>query len=337
MSFVKKNLVGGGREPLYDLLKGLGMFFVVLGHTTRNLELTDFLYSFHMPLFFFISGMLFHDSSNFFQKKAKTLLIPYIVFALLSFVYWRFVEIGILGQIPSSAVDLQLKNIFYPMNIKNAYVFNSVLWFLPALFFTEILLWFVEKSIYFKSIVAFVVLGVVAILHFYRPYVPFCISQAILSLPFLYVGTLVNDFCLKIPVSTKLQKIPVLFLSVCFFVAVFFSKCHNNILRDEFANGYLHFCFFAFIGIFACVLFCKVIGSFKIVEIIGKYSLPIMLIHEPIKRMVIFVYSKILSLPVSTCRENVLHSIILAIVILGIVVPIGALLVKKCKYAFGKF
>jgi acyltransferase len=48
-----------------DNMKAIGIFFVVLGHSAwLNPKLFQFIYSFHMPLFFVISGFLI-SSKNF--------------------------------------------------------------------------------------------------------------------------------------------------------------------------------------------------------------------------------------------------------------------------------
>jgi fucose 4-O-acetylase-like acetyltransferase len=64
-----------------DIAKGIGIFLVVLGHTGIPVKLSYWIYSFHMPLFFFISGMCFDISKyqsfkSILLKKSKTLLLP---------------------------------------------------------------------------------------------------------------------------------------------------------------------------------------------------------------------------------------------------------------------
>lgn len=96
-----------GRIPELDIIKFFGILLVVFGHVTRMytpvglitpLEsssvlaiTTSIIYSFHMPLFVFVSGMTFgvtckkksyQDFISFARNKAKRLMIPYFVFAL---------------------------------------------------------------------------------------------------------------------------------------------------------------------------------------------------------------------------------------------------------------
>jgi fucose 4-O-acetylase-like acetyltransferase len=60
MSFQMKRL------EWLDALRGLGMIFVIIGHMTVPEFVQKFVYSFHMPLFFAISGYLYN---NQFTKK----------------------------------------------------------------------------------------------------------------------------------------------------------------------------------------------------------------------------------------------------------------------------
>lgn len=54
-----------------DTLKALGIIAVVVGHVVPG-TLAKIIFSFHMPLFFFISGFLFKEKNevgSYFKKK----------------------------------------------------------------------------------------------------------------------------------------------------------------------------------------------------------------------------------------------------------------------------
>lgn len=66
-----------------DLTKGIAIFLMVCGHTSIPLSISNWIWSFHMPLFFIISGILFNATKYpnfnlFIKKRGKTLIIPYI-------------------------------------------------------------------------------------------------------------------------------------------------------------------------------------------------------------------------------------------------------------------
>ncbi len=78
-----------GKERIIwiDYLKFVAIFFVVWGHNNgNNILLKSLIYSFHMPLFFMISGYLHSAKLPFnltLKKNVKTLLLPYFYLTLL--------------------------------------------------------------------------------------------------------------------------------------------------------------------------------------------------------------------------------------------------------------
>ena len=72
-----------------DYSKGILIILVIAGHAIPEFDLhldylAHFIYSFHMPAFFILSGYLFRykkdiNTVEFAKKKAKQLLIPYII------------------------------------------------------------------------------------------------------------------------------------------------------------------------------------------------------------------------------------------------------------------
>lgn len=72
------------RDKSVDVLKALCLIFMVLGHC--GFPCTQFIYLFHMALFFMASGYLFNKNKvitteglkKFFCRKIKTLWLPYV-------------------------------------------------------------------------------------------------------------------------------------------------------------------------------------------------------------------------------------------------------------------
>lgn len=79
-----------------DMAKGYGMLAVLIGHLVQGGLLGNFVYSFHLPLFFFLSGYLFNGSvgfGTFLKKKAKSILLPYFslgIFIVFFSVYYPY-------------------------------------------------------------------------------------------------------------------------------------------------------------------------------------------------------------------------------------------------------
>lgn len=65
-----------------DMLKGIGILCVVLGHSTGD----RYVYLFHMPLFYILSGYMIKQPikpSAYISKSTIRLLIPYFSFLFL--------------------------------------------------------------------------------------------------------------------------------------------------------------------------------------------------------------------------------------------------------------
>lgn len=64
-----------------DIAKGIGIILMVIGHACYpHIYIFNCIYIFHMPLFFFLSGFLFKESSthkpiSYIYKKIKSLYL----------------------------------------------------------------------------------------------------------------------------------------------------------------------------------------------------------------------------------------------------------------------
>ncbi len=72
-----------------DVARGIGILLVVLGHNAVFREsshgLYEAIYLFHMPLFFFLSGVTFRLTSpgETVRKRARALLVPYFAMGVV--------------------------------------------------------------------------------------------------------------------------------------------------------------------------------------------------------------------------------------------------------------
>lgn len=75
------------RNNSIDIAKGLLIFLVVLGHAPEGSDAVHkYIYWFHMPAFFIISGLFLRETfclREEVKKKAKRLLVPYLVFSIV--------------------------------------------------------------------------------------------------------------------------------------------------------------------------------------------------------------------------------------------------------------
>lgn len=141
------------RLDYIDMAKGIGMVLVLLGHLQGDAifafseyiyPLCVYIFSFHMPMFFIISGILIavkkEDEKNYSdlaKKRFRSIMIPYYWF---SFFYLLVVIKALIqGEI---AVQTLYLNLWY---VLGGYGMN-VLWFLPALFLGELLFFYLKNK-----------------------------------------------------------------------------------------------------------------------------------------------------------------------------------------------
>lgn len=114
------------RIEALDIAKGIGIILVIIGHMSSS-YLRDWIYSFHMPLFFIISGICFKTEKYpsflpFLRQRVRTLAIPTLA------LYFIILLLETLTGIKGFDLQQQLKGV-HP----------GVLWFLITLLFSELL------------------------------------------------------------------------------------------------------------------------------------------------------------------------------------------------------
>lgn len=156
--------IQNNRLQWIDISKGVAIILVVLGHTGLKsgsaLYLNTFIYSFHLPLFFILSGYLFKDYSEWtshsksnsgggkmlyirwiLSKRFYSLIIPYITYTIINRLW-----IVPLQYLHNHEVNIDLTSYLVGglIQIRNSSQFGGVVWFLGWMFTTTILSAFVS-------------------------------------------------------------------------------------------------------------------------------------------------------------------------------------------------
>lgn len=182
---------GSGREleryDFIDLLKGIGIFLVVWGHTMEPRSV--YIYSFHMPLFFFVSGYLHRDkpAREYFPNRIKRLYLPYLIFCALS---WLFYLVVMMLRGRWDAVPAQLSKAVSILNGNANNGGNDTIWFLTCLLITGSLFWIVQRLrkgvLIWPAVAVSSVLGYM--LGFHNVALPFKTDVALTGLVFYHLG-----------------------------------------------------------------------------------------------------------------------------------------------------
>lgn len=126
-----------------DQLRSIAFLFVIIGHVALPKEMQSLIYSFHMPLFFLISGLTINREKlisiplkDYILKQFKGLVIPYFWMSYLCYPLW-YVTFKMIDNVNTSVFDV-FKGIFIGNNLIVSSTSNA-LWFLLVLFIANIL------------------------------------------------------------------------------------------------------------------------------------------------------------------------------------------------------
>lgn len=128
----------------FCILSALTIIMVVAGHCGYHImtvgELFPY-YSFHVPLFMFISGYFYKDSEeehplNYVKKKLRRLIVPYLIWNLVyGLISWAMRSAGFaMGE------GISFKTLFIePFVHGYQFIYNYAAWFVPVLFVVEMM------------------------------------------------------------------------------------------------------------------------------------------------------------------------------------------------------
>ena len=77
-----------------DVVKGIGIILVVIGHIYSNRTVFNWLYSFHMPLFFIAAGLVYRKKPilDDIRRRIQSIVVPYFSLGGLVLIYWQLLE-----------------------------------------------------------------------------------------------------------------------------------------------------------------------------------------------------------------------------------------------------
>lgn len=148
------------RKREIDLCRGFGIILMIMGHIEFGDYFGKFIHVFHVPLFFFISGMLFKikDISDyeFLKKKTRAFIIPYISFGVLYLMIALFQYI-----LKAKSLNELLSNVFHVclFNTEKLAIAGAI-WYLTAIFFVEIIFYYIKRYVKKISIQNFILIAI---------------------------------------------------------------------------------------------------------------------------------------------------------------------------------
>ncbi len=321
-----------------DILRCLGMWFVVIGHMTTEStpdSLRFFIYSFHMPLFFMISGASYYlqtksreySFKETLASKSRALLWPYLTLNIIAMFIW-VLNFKILSHNDATLLE-KIMGIIYSNEIIVKGPTNAT-WFIPTLFLTTVAFYLVKRwskgddRFLILMILALGALGYGASMRPKKFHTPWHFEVVPMALVMFLLGYL----CLKhLDAITAflgggLRQIAV--FVICFAAAYFCAK--YNVKISMASNSYGSFWLFMgssvgfsldlmLISMWIEKFLTRCMPRFRLLQFIGKNTLVYLAFHAPM-----LSFMKVYSAATKTYAAE--HPFILGNIIFVVLIPI---------------
>ena len=302
-----------------DLTKGIAIMLVVIGHMLRGFTssrmyieyeiifryIDYIIYSFHMPLFFIISGVLYKKGKKintiekylrFIGKKFNTLMIPYFIFSWIQI---------IIKLIMSNSVN---NKVDYKSFINILFKPIEQFWFLYVLMIIFIIMPIIDVII--NNIIK---ISIIALLFIIVKIIPInlgIVGTALYNLLYFYVGCIIVNIYGNLLKKNTYISLCIVYIIINFMVYILpISKALDNVGR-------------IIMAIVGSLLVIELTKAFQykenilvnVLKCIGKHSMAIYLLH-------IILASGIRIILVKLGVENMILHIALGL-IFGVYIPI---------------
>ena len=278
------------------MAKGYGILAVFAGHLVEGTVIGDFVYSFHLPLFFFLSGYLFRSDMPFFaflKKKAKSILLPYFILGLPVVFFSTYYPLVFGG--------FKVKWFINPAVLWDAFLDSllqfviqiryATLWYLAVLFGINIVMYVIcrVKSELFGFIIAAAML--VFGLNYYASggaALPWNVDVILTAIPFFFVGYFFSRHDFLYGMLLQLKWYLKLVIWAAFMALNIYANGRTFKVSGEGLEMYWNHYgapawtyLSAFAGIFAVIVFSSLF-SLRPISYIGEHSMLFFLWHQAI-------------------------------------------------------
>lgn len=331
-----------GRDARIDAAKAVAIVMVVLGHAKGVPQTyTVLAYSFHVPLFFFLSGWVLeaHGSARSYGQSllrlARVLLVPYLCFFLLGYGYWLLTR-----NIGEKALRWGSQPWWEPLGglftgIGPRLYVHPAIWFLLALFVTTAV--YIGWRRYWRAgaiSLAMLVLAWMWIGSFpdYGIRLPFALDILPVSLFFFAAGAAAAG-ALRLPQSRWGNLLLALALAAPW---LWLALGNGRVDINQLEFGESHAKFFAASGLGIAGVLCgaRLLQRWNVVQWIGRNTLLLLCTHI----LVFFVLSGVASLAgwfAGGARPGLGWALLVTALALCLSLPLHWIFMKLAPWAIG--
>ena len=303
------------RIDYIDLVKGFAILWIVWWHAGVPAFAQPY---YHVPIFFFLSGMFFNKKDTFVSSSRKTIQrigVPFLFFYIISYPYRIIVYLWdhrtLTGFRWNCILDL------FKIEWRADYLYVNVpLWFLVCLFVLQISFFFINKLPQWSIWILATACAVCFVFTQYIP-TPLMINDAMHYLTYFAIGSLVGKKLLDYIKSNRNGIIVILISITIYLIATIISNLHitntftNNIIIhvQTFSFIFLIITFFSFFNNNKLLSFLRFYGNNSIV-VLGLH-VPVLIIFQRIGHKLYGNYGLWGSFSCTICTIIALYPIIL--------------------------
>lgn len=321
------------REGIWDIVKGIGIISIVIGHTTPIATLNKFVYMYHLAVFYFVAAYFFNEKKYGDQpfanvgQRIKGVWTKYVFYGtILILLHNLFIKYNFYSQATPKIEDFKqlIVPILNTMTFNCGELFSGALWFVPTILLAIGLFGGViyiarkcERCItnrlkmqnenvqkYIKYIIILSLTVLYAMLGTYlninKLFLAYHIHTAFLVVPICTMGYFCREYIYKIK---KLNKwyitITMVIVTAVFLLYIIMEKgMQIELSQEKIINSYMFYIVSA-IGISFCLSLASIIVRIpllnKVIELCGKHSFSIMALHFACIKVVDVIYSRIIN------------------------------------------
>ena len=333
-----------------DVCKAMGILLVTMGHLETPNSFDIWIHAFHMPLFFILSGFCFNEikHNNFFKflySRFKTLVIPYVIFSILLYYFWVLVLHLLANGTANSNTEI-FKCMLNPSFLTTCY--GAVNWFLPSLFFIEIVFLVIGKIVEYNKKKIFIIMIIISIFAFFYPKIigakiPLAIDTSIMGLSFYGFGWLMKNINFnKVMAYFKknaVWSIIIMILSFVFLMPLVFENNMTNMRTLTYGNYSLYMInSFGYSLLFILIaqllkIYLSKSKLFDIIKLIGKHTLIIFLFNPIIDRLYLLIVG---DFSITNSYLLLLNNMVVSIIVLLICTVISIIINRFFPFLIGK-